>query len=358
MSYADEYIKRSLRLNRVSEGEFSEDAKKLAALKEKIRLQLNKLESGNFTAAVRNEVVLTISSLIDDTFKSLAGKTQHIAKEAVRREVQWHVDIVNKFTDQNVNTSALTLAFDQTINQEFQGRTFQQWYEATGITASRKAFNTIQAGIIAGDSITQITKAMESIVNQNGHNVRTLVRSNILSAANRSREIVVEENAELFDEKIWESTLDIRTTPHICGIRDQARYTLNNEPIGHDMPWEAGPGAIHFNCRSTFIPKLIGIDIDAPRPSVGAGKDYDRGDNLTGAGRVRKPTKNNRESGIFQIQRKPAGTKYEQWLRTQPKDFVADALGSADKADAFKNGTSLADVTSNPFGTNLTIDEL
>jgi hypothetical protein len=162
----------------------------------------------------------------------------------------------------------------------------------------------------------------------------------------------------MVEGKVWRSVLDVRTTADICGVRDQAEYDRDNNPVGHSNPWGAGPGQMHFNCRSIQIPKLTGVKVSVKRPSVGAGKEYTRGDNTTNRGTVRKPTKPNREKGIYKIQQKAAGTNYESWLRTQKTDFVADALGSADKAKAFKAGEALSTITSNPLGTPLQINQL
>ena len=358
MTFADEYIRRALRLNRVSEGEFAEDAVRLREIREQIREQLDRLDSDSISSARRNEIAFGIATIIEENFTEFADRANEIATEAVRKEIEFNTELLATFTDEVINAPVLAVAVQDVQNREFRGRTFTQWYQATGITASRAVLDRIQTGLIAGEPIPSVTRGVQGPVNQTGHNIRTLVRSNLLAASNRARELVVDENVDLFEGKVWISTLDIRTTPHICGIRDQQMYTNENEPVGHDLPWEAGPGAIHFNCRSTFIPKIEGVDIDAPRPSVGAGDDYDRGDNTTRTGRVRKPTKRNRDNGIFEIDQQSAGTTYEEWLRTQPQDFIADALGSQSGAAAFKNGQALETVTDNIFGTNLTIDQL
>ena len=58
---------------------------------------------------------------------------------------------------------------------------------------------------------------------------------------------------------IWLSVLDSRTTEG-CIVRAGKRYTADasHKPIGHAYPWGLGPGARHFNCRSTFAPLVAG----------------------------------------------------------------------------------------------------
>ena len=133
---------------------------------------------------------------------------------------------------------------------------------------------------------------------------------------------------------------------------------MDNEPIDHDMEWEDGPGLIHFNCRSVESPWIKGEQVGGERPSVGAGENYKRGDNVTRTGRVRPLTARTVDKGTYKPEIKTTRTTYEGWLRSQPTDFVADALGSAQKAKAFKGGMPLKQVTTKPLGTPMTIGEL
>ncbi|MCV5706845.1 hypothetical protein OFN27_27100, partial [Escherichia coli] len=83
--------------------------------------------------------------------------------------------------------------------------------------------------------------------------------------------------SDLSKGKQWLSTRDNRTTPQ-CRIRDRLKYTLNNKPVGHSVPYLQGPGKIHFCCRSTetFIlksAKELGIDVRDISPAERASMD-------------------------------------------------------------------------------------
>jgi hypothetical protein len=58
---------------------------------------------------------------------------------------------------------------------------------------------------------------------------------------------------------VWLSVLDSRTSPP-CIARSGKRYSADadHRPIGHGYPWGAGPGRLHYNCRSTFAPLVAG----------------------------------------------------------------------------------------------------
>ncbi len=63
----------------------------------------------------------------------------------------------------------------------------------------------------------------------------------------------------------WLATLDLRTTLEYCVPRDGKEYDLDFQPVGHGYSWGAGPGRIHWRCRSTMTAVLksweeLGID--------------------------------------------------------------------------------------------------
>ena len=103
-------------------------------------------------------------------------------------------------------------------------------------------------------------------------------------------------------------------TSHDCIIRDRLRYTLENKPIGHKVPYLQGPGKIHFCCRSTesLILKSwreLGIDVD----------EMDEGTRASMDGQV------------------PAKTTYLEWLRKQFPQRQDDVLG-AERGRMFRAG--------------------
>ena len=75
--------------------------------------------------------------------------------------------------------------------------------------------------------------------------------------------------------------------------------------------------------------------------AVEACEKYEQGEEWNARGKVTKPLKAKREDGTYEINMVTTRTKYEGWLRRQPTAFVADALGSVEKAKAFKGGESL-----------------
>lgn len=354
MSYADEYIKRSMRVNRVSAGEAVKTANKVASSHSRIKAILQGF-SDDPDVLKRQIAIKRISEIIQKTYSTAKDESERLADRLVQLEADWQVSVISDYTNAVVNLVPIEEAVQISKTTPYQGKLFSQWYKDAGLKSPNRVYGIIESGYVQGKTIPQITNEVMAYANKSIPEIKTLVRSNLLHASSIAREQVVGANDDLVEGKYWNSVLDVRTTANICGVRDQAEYDKDNNPVGHSYPWGPGPGQIHFNCRSIQIPKLIGVEVAVKRPAVGAGKEYQRGDKTTNRGTVRKPR---RGDDKFKYEQKAAGTDYEKWLRTQKTDFVADALGSKEKAKAFKSGESLDSLTQNPLGTPLTIDQL
>lgn len=72
-------------------------------------------------------------------------------------------------------------------------------------------------------------------------NAASIAKTAVGHLAATARESFASANNDLIKGKQWLSTLDNRTTPQ-CRIRDRLKYTLDNKPVGHSVPYLHGPG--------------------------------------------------------------------------------------------------------------------
>ena len=113
----------------------------------------------------------------------------------------------------------------------------------------------------------------DGILQKSRREIEAVVRSAVSSTAEAASDKAFEANSDIISHVEWLSTLDTRTST-TCRIRDRLRYTLGTYlPIGHKIPWLAGPGRIHWCCRSTKLPILksaisLGIRDEATRASM------------------------------------------------------------------------------------------
>lgn len=339
----DAYIKRSLTLLRAAEGEAVDVSKRLGKVHDKIIKEIENV----FGSKPSNSKIMGLRTFIDarlsDFYKNeLPKELKEIEVEVVTRETLHNESLLENVSNEKIVSVRSEKVMKAAAKKPYQGKTFNQHVGKAFKTERKRVLSVLNSGYKSGKSVQEMTRDVKAVTGRADRDVRTITRSFFMHNAVESKEAVYKINPDIVEAKIWVSTLDSRTTPLICGVRDGLLYDQNDEPIDHGLPWDGGPGRIHWNCRSTSVPKIKGVKFTAPRPSVGAGDNYKRGDNKTRTGRVRKPHKAAREKGIFEVNIKTTRTRYEGWLKEQSKhniDFVSDVLGSKEKARAFRDGT-------------------
>lgn len=221
----------------------------------------------------------------------------------------------------------------------FQGRLLSEWM--AGIEADRAASirDAVRSGVLEGRTTPEIVRQImgtkaekyaDGILQKSRREVEAVVRSAVSSTAEAASDKAFEANSDIISHVEWLSTLDNRTSA-TCRIRDRLPYALGTyQPIGHKVPWLAGPGRIHFCCRSTKLPILksalaLGISDAATRASMD--------------GQV------------------PQQTTYAQWLARQPAARQDEILGPERGKLLRQEKLKLQDFY-NDKGKFLTLDEL
>ncbi|MCV4343314.1 hypothetical protein [Pseudomonas capsici] len=164
----------------------------------------------------------------------------------------------------------------------FQGRLLKEW--VAGIETSRAASvrDAVRAGVVEGRPTAEIVRAVmgsraeryaDGSLQKARRELEAVVRSAVSHTAETASDAAYEANSDIISHVEWLSTLDNHTSSD-CRIRDRLPYTLGTyKPIGHTIPWLAGPGRIHFCCRSTKLPalksaKALGLNDGATRASM------------------------------------------------------------------------------------------
>lgn len=178
---------------------------------------------------------------------------------------------VLKLLDTEVKATSWQQVLASVSSRAVMGSTIDQWFNsklpqelATNLVTS------LQHGIIQGIPSTQLVSQVRkggSWAN-NERNLATVTHTAINFIAADARELTRAANSDLIKERQWLSTLDNKTST-LCIVRDGLLYTADTppKPIGHEIPYGAGPGKLHFRCRSTetWVIKSyreLGIDID------------------------------------------------------------------------------------------------
>lgn len=225
----------------------------------------------------------------------------------------------------------------------FQGRLLRDWAKELPENAYRGVRQAIRQGLTQSESIDQIVRRIkgtrangyaDGILDRSRRELETVVRTATSHVTNHARDETYRQNSDLIKGVKWVATLDSRTC-RICAVRDGLLYDLDHKPIGHSIPWGAGPGRMHRNDRCTSSPTLktfkeMGLDLPE----------------------IQLPGRRVRGEGIV-----PSNTTYSDWLKRQPAGVQNNILG-VNRARDFRAGRTSFDSFHDNRGRWLNLDQL
>jgi len=230
-------------------------------------------------------------------------------------------------------------AYAGALARPFQGRLLSEWARGVEFNRMARVRDTLRIGFVEGKTVDQMVRSLrgtraagyaDGILSIETRNAEAVVRTAIQHFAAYTREKFYDANSDMIEGKVWVSTLDTRTTEQ-CQIRDGLQYTPDNKPVGHKIPWLAGPGQLHWCCRSCSIPII---------------KDFEK----LGL-RQREGTRASQGGPV------PRGTTYLEWLKAQSAERQDEVLGPV-RGEMFRSGKAEMGRFWNDKGIFLTLDEL
>lgn len=205
------------------------------------------------------------------------------------------------------------------VAQPMQGRLLKDWAATLGDNRLRRIKDAIAVGYTQGKTTAEIvrdirgTKALnyaDGLLDTSRRDLDAVVRTALSHTAQITRTRFYDANTDILGNEMWVSTLDGRTSDE-CRARDHLLYKpQTHEPVGHSVPWRAGPGRIHWCCRSTSIALLKG----------------------------QKELYGTRSSSSGPVS---ANLSYNDWLKAQPAavqdEIMGKAKGKRYRADGMSN---------------------
>lgn len=268
------------------------------------------------------KLLVEVRESIRATYRSVDVLMARETRDIVDIEATWTASAINSATHAEFADAGVTRTMLETLasNVLIQGAPTKEWWSRQAAGLSDKFADEMRRGVALGENNAKLIQRVRGSTTQRGimdisrSSAERLVRASVQTAANVAREATYDRNSDLIASVDWSSTLDTRTSTW-CIVRDGLRYTpVEHRPIGHDVPWLEGPGRIHWNCRSSSVPRLkswreLGIDADEVPETTRASMD----------GQV------------------PAQTNFEEWLRKQSQARQNTVLGES-KAGLWRDG--------------------
>ncbi|MEH6565569.1 MAG: hypothetical protein V7756_09630 [Halopseudomonas sp.] len=227
-------------------------------------------------------------------------------------------------------------------SRPFQGKLLSEWLDGIEESRAARIRDAIRVGMNSGQTTDQIVRGImgirsegyaDGLLNRTRNDIESMVRTAISHVAQGTRDQFYAANDDLMAGLKWLSTLDTRTSEE-CRIRDTLSYTSDYKPVGHSVPWLAGPGRLHYGCRSTSTPIITTWQELGLTP-----EEIGEADRASMDGQV------------------PESMSYGDWLKNQSAARQDEVLGPT-RGKLFREGGLSMDKFYNDKGRYLDLDEL
>lgn len=319
------------------------DARLVAELGEK----LEGLDASTFSMERIESLLTSVRSLSAATYQELGYELNKELQEFVAYEVSYQQQMLVQHLPVGVHVAAVSAeqVYAAALARPFQGVLLKNVWAELDRAKMKKVRETIAQGFVEGKTTDQIIRELrgtrakgyaDGIIERDRRDVEAVVRTAIGHTAGFAQDRVMEANGSLIKAIQWSATLDARTSSQ-CRIRDGLLYSPEDrKPMGHKVPWLAGPGRLHWRCRSGQVPVLKShkeLGIDVPEIVV--------------EGRTRA-------SMDGQV---PADVTYRQWIKEQSAARQDEILGPT-RAKLIREGKMELPEMYSPTGKAYTLDEL
>ncbi|PIJ49187.1 MULTISPECIES: hypothetical protein [unclassified Erwinia] len=319
-----------------------------AELSARLLVALDDMPRGSFSISRLESMLGSIRQLnqqaVSSYYKSLTNELLEFSGYESGYQMSLFDSLLSDIVKSKFPLQAITeqQIYAAAMAKPFQGRLLKEWSDNLEDDRLSRIANTVRNGYLVGDTNEQIIRKVrgtranrykDGTLEASRRNASAIVRTAVAHTAAVARDEFADKNSDYIKGKKWLSTLDTSTTS-ICIIRDSKQYTMDNKPVGHKIPYGAGPGRIHWCCRSTetLVTKSwreMGIDID----------EMPAGTRASMGGQV------------------PADTNYLDWLKNQPVSRQNEVLGPT-RASLMRDGGLSPEKFFTDKGKYLNIDQL
>lgn len=332
----DAILRHALELQRLSDHHADEAIEIIAELQAELETLLSR---ANLTEAGKREVnglIKQAQDIISGRYAAVGDvvNTSELVVVVAQRTADAMADLGAKMpTAERLASLAKEVMID--------GAPSNAWWERQAEDTAFKFAREVRAGVLEGASqeaiVARIFGKGDEIgfFDQTRRNVRTLVHSSVMTAANQARLETFRKNSRHVGGLRWLATLDSHTCL-TCAALDGSTWDLDGKPTGETALDFQFPPA-HFSCRCVISPMpkslnsilgLTGLDERLEASATRASKD----------GPVKAAT-------------------FGEFLARQDRAFVEDMLG-AERAEMWRRGEiTLTDLVTRS-GKPLTLEEV
>ncbi|MDR0275921.1 MAG: phage head morphogenesis protein [Burkholderiaceae bacterium] len=302
-------------------------------------------DAGSFSIERLDALLESVRALNIQAFNAAERELTDELKRFVEYELNYQQRSLATAVPVRVSLAAVSLdqVYSAALNRPFQGVLLKGVWSELSDQRMSLIRRTVAQGFVEAKTTDQIVRQLrgtrskgyaDGLVNRSRRDVQAVVRTAMGHYAGVTQDRVIAANSDIIKAVQWLATLDTRTS-EICRLHDSLLYTpQDHAPIGHSVPWGAGPGRAHWCCRSKQVAilkgwKELGVDVEnAPERT--------------------------RESMDGQV---PRSLSYFDWLSQQPAARQDEILGVT-RGRLLRQGQIPMESMYTNNGRWLTLDEL
>jgi hypothetical protein len=319
-----------------------------ARLFAQLTLALGQITPATFTMQRLELLLSAVRATNAGAYALLGRELSDELRKFVSVEAAYQRKMLLSFVPVEVNIATLNAEqiYAAAMARPFQGGLLKGFLADLEAAKAKKIRQTIAQGFVENRTTDQIIRDLrgtrtqgyaDGLLETSRKDTAIVVRTALAHMAGFVQDRTTEANTDIIKATVWHSTLDARTTIHICVPRDLKQYTPDtHQPIGHSLPWLGGPGRAHWGCRSAqaYVLKsnaelgIPGLDVKLPDGT--------------------------RASADGQV---PAGLSYSDWLMKQSAARQDSVLGPV-RGKMLRDGEITMDKLFNAKGRYLSLSEL
>ena len=306
---------------------------------------LENLPASSFTVERLDSLLMTTRMMNAQAYRAVEGGLTAELQQFTAVEVAYHNELFTRLLPVQLQVATVSAGqvYAAAMARPMQGRLLKEWAASIETDRMTRIRDAIRVGYVENQTISQMVQRVrgtkskgfaDGIIEIDRRNAEAVVRTAVGHTAGFARDEFYKSNSDLVKGIVWNSKLDSSTTT-ICIVRDLKRYDLNHKPVGHSIPWLGGPGAAHWNCRSSStavvksLSEILGVKVSEFTPDTRASMD----------GQV------------------AADLAYPQWLAKQSASRQDEILGPT-RGAMLRKGEITVDKFFNDKGLYLTLEQL
>lgn len=258
----DRYVKHALTLIRVANGLKSDAGLVMRRLARALETLLRSVDLANATLSTLRATISQADGLIFDHIGEIEDAQNSAAQDLIEIEAKWAKQ-VGRY-DATASDAQVTRAFSQL---QVTGNTIGEHFDTIANRLRQATVREIRLGASAGQSEKEIASRIVGVgrakkggvIDKAKRDLDNIIATSAQAAADAGRRAAQKANG--ISALKWHAVLDLQKNPGLCPdclLRANKVWTIDGEPVNHDIPY--APIPLHIKCHCLFIPLKLSTD--------------------------------------------------------------------------------------------------